>query len=146
MWPIFVVSLLKTRELAATLALNHSYSTNIGRIAILNAGGERAAKTAQSTYWSCHDSIRTQILNWSQRSAKVVRTIIWNRGPVSTRPKKRGVMSGPGNNTAKTERGGFLAGSGTEPNRTAGQNPDPLLTLYSRVHDSRVSYSRDPLN
>jgi len=38
-------------------------------------------------------------------------------------------MSGPGNKPTKTQRVGFLAGSGTEPNRTAGHNPDPLLTL-----------------
>jgi hypothetical protein len=32
------------------LAIFHCDSMNISRIAILNAGGERAAKTAQSTY------------------------------------------------------------------------------------------------
>ena len=41
-------------------------STNIGRILYLTAGGERAHNTAQLMYWSCHDTIRTQILNWSQ--------------------------------------------------------------------------------
>ena len=40
-------------------------------------------------------------------------------------------MSGPGNNPAKTSRIGFLAGSGTKPNQTAGQKPDQLLTLDS---------------
>jgi hypothetical protein len=45
-----------------------SDSTNIGRIANLKAGGERAAKTAQSAYTSCHGTIRTQILNWSETS------------------------------------------------------------------------------
>jgi len=43
-----------------------SDSTSSCRIANLNAGGERAARTAQSTYRSCHDTITTQILNWSQ--------------------------------------------------------------------------------
>ena len=85
------------------MALFDRDSTNIGRIAILNAGGERAAKTAQSTYRSCHDWIKTQKLNWSQRTAKVVGTVIWNHGPVPTRPKHRGFMSGPGNNPAKTK-------------------------------------------
>ena len=43
-----------------------SDSTNISRIAHLKAAGERAAKTAQSTCSSCHDTIRTQLLNWGQ--------------------------------------------------------------------------------
>jgi len=38
-------------------------STNTCRIANLKAGGEGATKTAQSTYCSCCDTIRTQILN-----------------------------------------------------------------------------------
>jgi len=41
--------------------------TNTCRIANLKPGGERATKTAQSTYWSCCDTIRTQILNWSKK-------------------------------------------------------------------------------
>ena len=114
----------KPANFASNLMLFHSDSTNIGRIAILNAGGERAAKTAQSTYWTCHDSIRTQKLNWSQRTAKVVGTVIWDRGPAPTRPKNRGFMSRPVNNPAKTKQVGFLPGSGTELNWTAGQNPD----------------------
>jgi len=40
---------------------------NISRIANRTAGGERAARTAQSMYWSCHNTMRTQILNWRQR-------------------------------------------------------------------------------
>jgi len=39
---------------------------NVSRIANLKAGGERAPETAQSTYWSCYNTTRTQILNWSQ--------------------------------------------------------------------------------
>jgi len=42
-------------------------STDTCQIADLKAGGERATKTAQSTYWSCCDMIRTQILNWSKK-------------------------------------------------------------------------------
>jgi hypothetical protein len=45
-----------------------SDSTNIGRIANQKAGGERAAKTAQSAHTSCHGTIRTQILYWSETS------------------------------------------------------------------------------
>jgi len=40
-----------------------SNSRSVSQIANLKAGGERAAKTAQSMYWSCPDMIRTQILN-----------------------------------------------------------------------------------
>jgi hypothetical protein len=43
-----------------------SNSGNIGCIPNINAGGERAAKTAQCTYSSCHDTIGLEILNWSQ--------------------------------------------------------------------------------
>jgi len=39
---------------------------NIGQIANLDAGDGSAANTAQSAYTSCHDTIRTQILNWSK--------------------------------------------------------------------------------
>ena len=45
-----------------------SNTTNIDQIANLKAGGGRAAKTAQSAYTSCRDTIRTQILNWSETS------------------------------------------------------------------------------
>jgi len=37
---------------------------------ILNAGGERARKTAQSAYSSCHDTIRTQKFECSQSCMK----------------------------------------------------------------------------
>jgi len=49
---------------------------------------------------------------------KVQEPYIWNCGPVPTWPKTHGSMSGPGNDPAKTARVRFLAGSGTEPNRT----------------------------
>jgi len=42
-------------------------STNTCRIANRKAGGESTTKTAQSTYWTCCDMIRTQILNWSKK-------------------------------------------------------------------------------
>jgi len=54
----------------------NSDSTNIGRIANPKAGGERAAKTAQSANSSCHDTIRTQILNWSKTS-RLALTRFW---------------------------------------------------------------------
>jgi hypothetical protein len=46
--------------------------------------------------------------------------------------KNRGFMSGPDNNPAKTMRFGFLAGSGTEQNRTAGPNPDRWRVTRTR--------------
>jgi hypothetical protein len=49
--------------------------------------------------------------------ATVAGTVKWNRGAGTTLPKHLRFMSGPGNNPAKSQRVGFLAGSGTEPNR-----------------------------
>jgi hypothetical protein len=46
--------------------------------------------------------------------------------------KYRGCMSGPGNKPARTMRFGFLPGSGTEPNRTAGQKPDRWRVTQTR--------------
>ena len=66
----------------------------------------------------------------------VAGTVKWNCGPDTTQLKNRRFISGAGNSPAKKRRFGFLAGSGTEPNRTASQNPDhwqvhpdPLRTL-----------------
>jgi len=50
------------------LGVFDSDSTNIGQIANLKAGGEEAVITAQSAYTSSHDTIRTQILHWSETS------------------------------------------------------------------------------
>jgi len=61
---------------------------------------KRGANTAQSTYWSRHDMIRTQKLSPSQSLATVVGTAKWNHSPVSARPKTRGFMSRLGNNPA----------------------------------------------
>ena len=41
-------------------------STNIVQIANLTTGGEWAAKTSQSTFSSCHNTIRIEILNCGQ--------------------------------------------------------------------------------
>jgi len=49
-----------------------NHSTNISRIANLNAGGETAAKAEQFTYWPCHDTIKTQLLNLSQSCRKPI--------------------------------------------------------------------------
>ena len=96
--------------------LLHSDSTNIGQIANPKAGCARGAKTAQSTHWSCHDMIRTQILNWSSTWAKVVRTVKWNHSPGLTRPKTHGFMSGPV--TIPPRQSGSGSWTGLEPNRT----------------------------
>jgi len=48
------------------LHLFPSYSMNISRITNVIAGGEVARTTAQTANSSCHDMIRTQILNCSQ--------------------------------------------------------------------------------
>jgi len=54
---------------------------------------------------------------------QVAGTGIWNHGLGTTRPNNGGFMSSPGNNSAKTERVGFLDGSRTKPNHLS--NPDP---------------------
>jgi hypothetical protein len=59
----------------------------------------------------------------------------WNHGPVRTWSNTHGSMCGLANDPTKKMRVRFLAGSGTELNRTAVQNLDPLQTLVlSRVH------------
>jgi len=116
----------------SNLVIFHSNLRNIGRIAILNAGGERTAEITQATYCSCHDSIRTQNPNWSERTAKLVGTVIWNHGPVPTWPKNHGFMSGPGNNPAITKQVGIWPGlelNWTEPLAqipTAGGFPESI--------------------
>jgi len=56
---------------------------NNDRITNLNSGGEIADKTGQSTYRSCHDTTRTQRLNWSS-SCVVVITGFWRQtGPIA---------------------------------------------------------------
>lgn len=65
-WPLLIQSLSKTCEFRINVLLTHSDSTNSGPITNLNAGGLRVGKTWQSTYRWYHNTIRTQILNWSQ--------------------------------------------------------------------------------
>ena len=57
--------------------VSNSDSLNIGRIANLEAGGERAADTAQSTYCSSHDTNRTWILKWSQSCEVEMPGFLW---------------------------------------------------------------------
>jgi len=69
----------------------------------------------------------------------------WNHRPVPTRPDTNSSMTGPGSNPPRYEWFGFLAGFETEPNWTAGQNRDQLLTLHiiiSRRHCGQGLQSR----
>ena len=66
--------------------------------------------------------------------AKVAGTIKWNCGACTTRSKNRRLMSSKGNNPAKRKLVGLLAGSGTEPNRTAGQIPDSWRVTQTRCY------------
>jgi len=63
---IFVEWMWKRGNSKRNLRVFDCDSTNISQIPYLKGGGERARKTAQSTYWSCHNTMRTQIHNWSQ--------------------------------------------------------------------------------
>jgi hypothetical protein len=55
---------------------------------------------------------------------QVVETVKWNRSRGLAWPKTCRFMSGLGNNPAKTNWVSFLAGSGTKPNQTMGQQLD----------------------
>jgi len=86
-----------------------------------------------------HVMIRSQLIYLN--GAKVAGTVIWNRGPGTTRPKNRGFTSGPGNNPAKTKPFGFWPGlepNRTEPpakNPTTGGLPGPVAnTKYDVAH------------
>jgi len=61
-----------------------------------------------------------------------------NRSPVRTRPKTHGSMPGLGNNPAKTKQVGFLAGCGTEPNRTEPNRTEPNRTEPNRTEPNRT--------
>jgi len=72
--------------------------------------------------------------------AKVAWTVIWTRGPGSTRPKNPGFISSPGNKPVKTESVGLLGGSWPglgpsgwiQPGSNLG-NPEPLETLSKEL-------------
>jgi len=95
----------KPANFTFNFALLHSDSTYIRHIANLGAGGERAANTAQSIYWSCHAPIRTQKGNCGQAGGTTMR----NCGPVTTWPKTRSFISGLGYNQALVTRSKSLA-------------------------------------
>jgi len=117
----------KPMKFGWNIALFRHDSRNIGRIANVKLGCERAAKTAQSTYWSCHNTIRTQILNCSSTWAKDVRTIKWNCSLCLTRPNIRSFMSGPGKNPDKTKQIRLLDCFRIDRNHFSGPFPDHWL-------------------
>ena len=91
----------------------HSHSMNISQIANLNAGGERAHNSAQSTYWSYYSTIRTHILNWSQnfRNCKFGTTVWFQPGQIP-------VVLCPGLATTRQVKSGAGFCPGLEPNKT----------------------------
>jgi hypothetical protein len=95
------------------LPVFHSHSTNISQIANRKAGGELAARSEQSTYWLCHDTMRTEILIWRQkcRYCKVAHAVRFQPGRNTT-----GLCLVWVTNPPKQILSGF--GSGLEPNRT----------------------------
>ena len=110
----------KASNFAQKLPFFHSNSTNISRIANRTVAGERAATTAQSMYWSCPDTMRTQLRNGRWRDTNLtVRTAV----RVTKPPRWSG--------------SGFWRGlepNWTEPNgqlkfRPLAGDPDLLLTL-----------------
>jgi len=67
----------------------------------LTAGGGRAAKSAQGMYWSCYNTIRTQILNWSQNCELEMPGWGWWNRPL---------CNGPGCSCGKTHCHGPISG------------------------------------
>jgi len=63
-------------KLCQKLGIFQSDAMNSDWIANWRMGGERASKTASFTYISYCDTIRTQILNWSQSCEFAT---MWNR-------------------------------------------------------------------
>jgi len=60
------------------LGVFHSDSLNINRIANWTTGGAKASKTVSFAYISYCDTIRTQILNWSQ-SSQISKQYNWSK-------------------------------------------------------------------
>jgi len=85
--------------------------------------GGGAAYTSQFMYWSCHNTIRTQILNWSQscRNHKLEPLSSFN---VAKKPQVYA-------------RFGLLGGSWPGPGLTPG-NLEPLLTSCPMSHCSHT--------
>jgi len=111
-------------------ALIHSNSSNIDRIAKWRIGSGWACKTASFTYISDCDTIRTQILNWSQSSdyAKMRLCCVYNPA------KKLRVYVRSGWKPRQDNLGRVFGQdrNRTEQNRTAGQNPDRWRVTRTR--------------
>jgi hypothetical protein len=111
---------------------------NISPIANLNAGGQTGAKTAQFTYRSCHDTIRTHILNWSQSC----RNRIFGTA-VRFQPGQIPAVLFPGRVTTCQDKSGsgfwpVLEPNRTEPQvktRTAGGLPGPVANTSFNFSD-----------
>jgi hypothetical protein len=86
---------------------------NIGRISIPNAGGEIGHKIAQFTHWPYHDTIWTQILNWSQRCGSLI-----FRTAVRFQPGPKPTVLCPVRVTKAPRQGGSGFWLGLEPNQT----------------------------
>jgi len=108
-----------TRNVQRNSQVVNSGSMNIGRIANLRAGGERGAGTAQSADLSCHDTIRTQILNWSSNCEVEMPGFAGKTGPI---PTVRVVSV-----VKPIARSGFVWNR----NQNRPGNLEPLLTLFT---------------
>jgi hypothetical protein len=95
------------------LALFHSDSMNIDRITNTKAGGERVHKPEQFTFWPCHDTIRTQILNGSERCRN---RIVWT--VVRFQPSQKPAVLCPVLVTNLPRRWGSGFCPGLKPNQT----------------------------
>ena len=138
----------KPRNFARNLALFHSNSINPGQTATLKVGGERAHKTAQFTYWPCHDRIRTEIFNWRERCGNHIFGTT-----VRFQPGQKPMVLCPAwlTNLPRHSASGFWPG--LEPNRqffavqtqTAGRLPGPVANttlLHTLFNNS--THPNDP--
>jgi hypothetical protein len=119
----------KPANFAYNLLIFHNHCKNISWITNQKVVGDRAARTAQSTYQSCYDMMKTPILNCSQRGGNhKVGTVVWfqpGRKPtglcpvrVTTQPRESKSDFWPSLELNKTE----LLGE----NRTTSWLPGPI--------------------
>jgi len=134
----------KPANFAENLVLFHCDSTNIDLIANLKAGGGRARKTAQSTYSSCHDMLRSQILDWSGIFSNRKMEPRSGYNPANEPP----VYVWSGNQPCQDKAGGVFGRiwKRTEPNWQSkpgplAGHPDLLLTLITINVERRSSDS-----
>jgi hypothetical protein len=59
---------IQNPQSSLALGIFHCDSTNSGQIANLKSWGGWVHAMAQSTNWPCHDTTRTNIFNWRERS------------------------------------------------------------------------------